>query len=152
MRTDRLEGSLGCNDALVLDVNAQTGSAVSYIDDVIRATEQIEDLLGKHQALIIFTLGDRFASSSTALLLLVVGLGLELNLNIVILATGGLKVELDDQKTEDHNPKSGKAQTDKDGDGVLQTVCGPKGQPVPREHRDDAAVEDTHDAKEVLRF
>ena len=39
MRTDRLEGSLGCNDALVLDVNAQTGSAVSYIDDVIRATE-----------------------------------------------------------------------------------------------------------------
>ena len=45
MRTDRLEGSLGCNDALVLDVNAQTGSAVSYIDDVIRATEQIEDCL-----------------------------------------------------------------------------------------------------------
>ena len=150
MRTDRLEGSLGCNDALVLDVNAQTGSAVRYIDDVIRATEQIEDVLGKHQALIIFTLGDRFASSSTALLLLVVGLGLELDLNIVILATGGLKVELDDQETEDHNPKSGKAQTDKDGDGVLQTVCGPKGQPVPREHRDDAAVEDTHDAKEVL--
>ena len=87
MRTDRLEGSLGCNDALVLDVNAQTGSAVRYIDDVIRATEQIEDVLGKHQALIIFTLGDRFASS-TALLLLVVGLGLELDLNIVILATG----------------------------------------------------------------
>ena len=88
MRTDRLEGSLGCNDALVLDVNAQTGSAVRYIDDVIRATEQIEDVLGKHQALIIFTLGGRFASSSTALLLLVVGLGLELDLNIVILATG----------------------------------------------------------------
>ena len=26
----------------------------------------------------------------------------------------------------------------------------PKGQPVPREHRDDASVKDTHDAKEVL--
>ena len=39
MRTDRLEGSLGCNGALILDVNAQTGGAVSYIDDVVRATE-----------------------------------------------------------------------------------------------------------------
>ena len=78
MRTDRLEGSLGCNDALVLDVNAQTGSAVSYIDDVIRATEQIEGIFSartKRSSSLL--LGDRFASSSTALLLLVVGLGLE---------------------------------------------------------------------------